>query len=202
MTDEIKTNFENVFKTLFKNKKIIFPTEDISKNWTKVLNEWIDDDQMILFVRKGGETRGQIFETSCGRKIMTTDNTPAHWVFKNIVLNGLNHSKKEISELIKTNNFPISFIRKKSEKETLIGKMVADKETRLNNDNWKLAHIGRIAMKRGKSITVNDYKDHHRKFLDLTNIYLIHRDFSGLAETPMFNEIVKEYLQKKALPTT
>lgn len=99
MTDEIKTNFENVFKTLFKNKKIIFPTEDISKNWTKVLNEWIDDDQMILFVRKGGETRGQIFETSCGRKIMTTDNTPAHWVFKNIVLNGLNHSKKEISEL-------------------------------------------------------------------------------------------------------
>ena len=196
MTEKIKLHFQKIFEILLEDGKIIIPKERATKLWKKTLNDWISDDEMILFVRKGSERRGQIFETSCGRKIMTTDNTPAHWVFKSIVFNEIEHNKNFIHDLIINNNFPISFIRKRSEINTLIGKMVADKETRLNIENWKLAHIDRIVMKRGNNITVEDYKQHHNKFLDLSNMYLIDKSLSGLAETQLFNEIIKEYISK------
>lgn len=182
-----------MFKLLIENEKIIIPNVEIINEWQNVIDDWLNDESMTLFVRKGGETRGKITANQLGRNIITTDNTPAHWVFKNLVLDKINYNKIQIDELIKTNRFPISFIRKKSEYETLIGEMVANKSTRLNEAGWKLAHINRIAMKRGNSITLQDYKNHHMSFLALSNMYLIDKNFSGLAEVSLFNEIVKEY---------
>lgn len=110
-----------------------------------------------------------------------------------MVLNKSTFKKKEILEIIESNNFPVSFVRKRKEHSTLVGNMVANKETRLNVEGWKLAHIERIGMKRGKAVTIEHYKSHHTKFLDLDNMYLIKKEYSGLAEVNSFNEIVKEY---------
>ncbi|WP_447636204.1 hypothetical protein [Flavobacterium microcysteis] len=192
MEDNIKTYFESIFYSLIENERIIFPNKEIINTWQNVINEWINDDSIPLFVRKGSEIRGTIIEFD-GRNIITTDNTPAHWVFKNIVLERLNFSPQEILELINSNKFPISFIRKKTEYETLLDGMVADNKTRLNNAGWKLAHIIGIAMKRGKNITIDDYKKHHSQFLALSNMYLIDKKFSGLAEVNLFNEIIIDY---------
>lgn len=193
MKSEIKKNFEKVFQVLLREEKIIIPKQEVSILWFEVLENWIEDETMALFVRKGSEIRGTRVEEMSERIIVRTDNTPAHWVFRNLVLEKLNFDKNKINELILSNNFPISFMRKKNEYETLIGNMVADKHTRLNDFGWKLAHIDRIAMKRGKSVTIYDYKNHHRKFLDLSNMYLIDKDYSGLAEVNLFNEVIKEY---------
>lgn len=192
MEDNIKTYFESIFYSLIENERIIFPNKEIINTWQNVINEWINDDSIPLFVRKGGEIRGTTIEFD-GRNIITTDNTPAHWVFKNIVLERLNFSPQEILELINSNKFPISFIRKKAEYETLLDGMVANNKTRLNNAGWKLAHIIGIAMKRGKNITIDDYKKHHSQFLALSNMYLIDKKFSGLAEVNLFNEIIIDY---------
>lgn len=191
---KIKICLQEVFKVLIENKKILIPCETIIKSWERVLIEWIKDDTMPLFVRKGAETRGTILENFLQRKIMTTDNTPAHWVFKNIVFEEKKFTKNDIKNLLQNNNFPIAFIKKKEEQNTLIGKMVADNDTRLNNKGWKLAHIEGIAMKRGKNVTLTNYKEHHKRFLSLTNIYLIDKQYSGLAETVLFNTIVKEHI--------
>lgn len=190
---EIKEKFKTVFNILLQNKKIVIPEDVIIKSWQVVIEEWIKDESMTLFVRKGGEIRGTKITNIRERDIITTDNTPAHWVFKNLVLDKLNYNKNQIADLVKSNRFPISFVRKKSEYETLIGEMVATKTTRLNEHGWKLAHIDRIAMKRGNNITIEDYKTHHSNFLNLSNMYLIDKDFSGLAEVLLFNEIVQEY---------
>lgn len=192
MKEEIKEHFESVFNLLIENGKIIFPHKEIIIAWQKVIDEWIDNDSIPLFVRKGSETRGTKIEFG-GRNIITTDNTPAHWIFKNLVLEGLSFSSQDILDLINSNNFPVSFIRKKTEYETLLDGMVANSKTRLNNAGWKLAHITGIAMKRGKNITLEDYKKHHTLFLSLSNMYLIDKDFSGLAEVNLFNEIVVNY---------
>lgn len=192
MIQKIKENFQSVFDSLLENNKIIFPSNEIINSWQEIINEWLENNSLPLFVRKGGETRGKKIEFS-GRQIITTDNTPAHWVFKNLVLENLSFNIKEIENLINSNNFPISFIRKKSEYETLLDGMVANSKTRLNNLGWKLAHIERVAMKRGENITLQDYKNHHSKFLNLSNIYLIDKQFSGLAEVNLFNEIVMNH---------
>lgn len=194
MKNQIKKNFNDVLKVLIENKKILFPEKELKLKWQLVIQKWVNNDSMTLFVRKGGMTRGTkiLFEN---RTITTTDNTPAHWVFKNIVFDQQPYTCEEIENIIQLNKFPISFIRKKNEYATLLDGMVADKNLRLNNDGWKLAHIERIAMKRGKNITLDDYKMHHIKFLDLSNMYLIDKQFSGLAEVDLFNDLVKEYIK-------
>ncbi|HZY36744.1 MAG TPA: hypothetical protein VFE53_08860 [Mucilaginibacter sp.] len=193
MKQEIRNHFQSVFNLLLENGKLIIPKPESVATWQSVIHEWIIDDAMPLFVRKGGETRGSLIPNLLERKILTTDNTPAHWVFKNIVIDRNDYTKIQIADLIEAKNFPISFIRKKTEHHTLVGGMVADKNTRLNELGWKLAHIDRIAMKRGNKITIEDYKDHHLSFLALSNMYLIDKDFSGLAEVSLFNELVREY---------
>lgn len=195
MKEQIKKHFRQVFNILVKSKKIIFPEKKHELKWRAIINEWAEDDSMTLFVRKGSMIRGTklVHEE---RTITTTDNTPAHWIFKNMVLDRKTFSQKEIAVLIRENKFPISFIRKRSEHKTLFDGMVADKNTRLNVSGWKLAHIKRIAMKRGKNITIDDYKRHHLSFLDLSNMYLIDKDFSGLAEVKLFNDLVMEYRSK------
>ncbi len=195
MQDKIKKHLESLFKLLVKNNKIVFPDKKIIKSWEKLLSEWIEDEAMTLFARKGAETRGTNVENLYNRRIITTDNTPAHWVFKNLVLNKSKITKENVHALIQNNEFPIAFIRKKNEHNTLVGKMVADKETRLNKHGWKLAHIKRIALKRGENISLQDYKDHHLSFLSLNNMYLIDKNYSGIAEVKMFNEIVISHLK-------
>jgi hypothetical protein len=165
--------------------------------WENTLGEWIDDNNITLFVRKGGETRGTEITTCKERRIITTDNTPAHWVFKRVELEKLTFNKTKINDLISNNKFPIAFIRKKTEYNTLLDGMVATKDTRLNEQGWKLAHIDNIAMKRGKNITIQDYKNHHKLFLSLRNMYLIDKDFSGLAEVEVFNSILRKYKEKE-----
>lgn len=196
MTEQIKTHFEKVFELLLFNNKIIIPQKEVSECWLKILNEWVDDEQMVLFVRKGNDIRGSISEIYSGRKIMTTDNTPAHWIFRNTVFSNRSLSKQTIAELIHSNQFPVSFIKKGSEKDTLVENMLADKAIKEQITSWKLAHIDRIALKRSKNIPLEEYKNHHRKFLDLNNMYLIDKEYSGLAETPLFNTVVKNYICK------
>jgi hypothetical protein len=189
---DIKSHICSIYKLLKREKKIVFPDTTIINQWDIVLKQWVDDKDMLLFARKGGQTRGTKFQNSFGRLIMTTDNTPAHYIFKTLVFDKKNLTKKNIHNLLSTNKFPISFIRKKSEYETLIDGMVADSSVRLNEIGWKLAHIKRIALKRGSNLSQDDYHMHHLKFLSLDNMYLIDKAFSGLAEVPLFNEIVSE----------
>ncbi|MCC7301109.1 MAG: hypothetical protein IT233_00560 [Bacteroidia bacterium] len=193
MENKIKKHLESIFIQLIENEKIVFAENKICSAWDSVLKEWIDDDAMTLFTRKGGETRGTKVSNSHSRKIITTDNTPAHWVFKNLVLSKSKIKKIDVQSLLNKNEFPIAFIRKKNEYETLIGKMVADKNTRLNEQGWKLAHITPIALKRGQNISLQDYKDHHYNFLSLKNMYLIDKSYSGIAEVKMFNDIVANH---------
>jgi hypothetical protein len=71
---------------LIKNNKLIISDNKINKTWLRVIDEWVNDDTMTLLVRKGGEIRGTKVVLVSERNIITTDNTPAHWVFKKLVL--------------------------------------------------------------------------------------------------------------------
>jgi hypothetical protein len=87
MQNKIKEHLESVFNLLVESNQIIFPDRKSIEIWERVLVEWIDDESMTLFARKGSETRGIDVHNVFNRRIITTDNTPAHWVFKNLVLN-------------------------------------------------------------------------------------------------------------------
>lgn len=190
--EDVKLHIRSIYELLKRDGKIIFPDTASIRQWETTLKDWVDDHEMVLFARKGGQTRGTKYQSNLGRVIMTTDNTPAHWVFKTVVFDKKLLSKTDVQTLLLTNKFPISFIRKRNEYNTLLDGMVADSSVRLNEKGWKLAHINRIALKRGGNLLPDDYNSHHIKFLSLDNMYLIDKAFSGLAEVPIFNEIISQ----------
>lgn len=95
-----------------------------------------------------------------------------------------------VKEAIQKNTFPIAMMMKKIEKEFLQKSQVINSSFRLGNENWKIAHVEPIALSRQQNLNIEHYEIHHRKFLSLRNMYLIRKDFSGIAEIPLFNKII------------
>ncbi len=182
--------FKNLFDFLVKEKLIHFPSKSQTKQWEKVLKEWIDDQSIPLFARKGSSIRGQSIEHDHSRKVIKTDNTPAHWVFRNFVLNNEKPFLSRIKDEWETKTFPIAIMIKKSEKKFLVKSQIASHEFRLGYDNIYVAHIEPVALSRSKIIPYKEFINHHIRFLSLGNMYCISKDYSGLSHIKKFNEIV------------
>ena len=187
---KIKNELEKFYHLLNKQKILKFPSYKQITNWEKILQSWVNNDNLPLFVRKPANIRGSFLTHSYNRKIIITDNTPAHWVYKKVVLNNEILSLDDVAKSLNSSSFPLAMMRKKIEKECLLQTQIAPKEFRLGHDNWKIAHIEPIALPRKKIISIDEYIKHHIKFLSLKNMYIIRKDFSGLAEVDLFNQII------------
>lgn len=190
MSTAVQQKLKQFYNLLVKEDIMKFPSLDQTVYWESVLNDWIENEDMPLFVRKPASIRGSTVTHLSKRKIIVTDNTPAHWIYKKIVLDKERPSLKFVEECINKSNFPYAIMMKKSEKNYLVKSQIATKDFRLGSQNWKIAHIERIALPRAKNISIIDFKEHHRKFLSLKNMYIIKKEFSGLAEVEMFNHII------------
>jgi hypothetical protein len=187
---KIKSELEKFYHLLDKEQVLKFPSYEQITTWEKILQLWIEDKRLPLFVRKPANIRGSFITHSSNRKIIITDNTPAHWVYKKVVLNNEVLSLHDVIKALNSSTFPLAMMRKKIERESLLQTQIASKEFRLGHDNWKIAHIDPIALPRKKIISIDEYIKHHVKFLSLKNMYLIRKDFSGLAEVSMFNQLI------------
>lgn len=197
--NKIILNLSKLFELLLAENKIIFPSIKQQKHWERVLEQWIKDHTIPLFARKASGIRGQTMEHIRERVIIKTDNTPAHWVFRNCVLNSelpiVSRVKKELDE----RKFPIAIMIKKTEKEFLIKSQVAAKEFRLGKEKLYVAHLEKVALPRNLNLSMEQFINHHRRFLSLQNMYAIDIDFYGLTHIKIFNDIVKEHKQKIGL---
>ena len=191
---KIENAFRKLYEVMVQEKTIYFPSKQKIELWQNILNQWILKDSLPLFVRKSSDVRGSEIIHEDGRIIIKTDNTPAHWIFRRFVLNNEIPTFKIIKTAIEDSGIPLAMMRKKTEKEFLKNSQIASKDFRLGNENWKIAHIQRIALPRNKNITLEQYKEHHKKFLSLNNMYLIKKEFSGISEVDLFNQFISQHI--------
>jgi hypothetical protein len=189
----INNKLEELFNEFVEEKQISFPSETQINQWEDVLDAWCNDRSMKLFVRQTSKPKGAPIINNLGRIIIRTDNTPAHWVYRKFVLNNEIPSLIDIKKELDERTFKIAIIIKQTEKEYILKSEVAKKELTLGNDNWKIAHIVQIKLPGNKTLPLSEYINHHKRFLSLKNIYLIKKEFSGLAEVKRFNDIVIRY---------
>ena len=193
VSQQMKDGFEDLYATMVRDGIVKFPTKDQINIWEGILDEWVSDKTLPLFRRKPSGGRGSQVIHEAGRALMITDNTPAHWVYRTAVLNADKPTFSIVREAIRNNTFPIAMMMKKVEKEFLLKSQVSNSSFRLGNENWKVAHIEPIALSRQQNLTIEQYEAHHRKFLSLSNMYLIRKDYSGIAEVALFNGIVMRH---------
>jgi hypothetical protein len=189
----LESLFKQLFEQLLSSYLIQFPSTKRIKEWDEVLNQWINDSTLPLFSRKSSSLRGSSFVHEAGRTLIITDNTPAQWIYRRVVLNGEKLTLLDISEALMKRSFPLAMMVKKSEREHLIDSQVSKGSFKVDNEVWKIAHIKQIALARTKSPGINDHIEHHRRFLSLDNMYIIRKDFSGIAEVDIFNKLIADW---------
>jgi hypothetical protein len=180
----------DAFEKLMEKNWLLFPSQEISEEWDVTLHEWMNDERLPLFVRRPSALRGSQVANNFGRKLIITDNTPAHWVFRTIVLDKKRPDLNMVANTIDAGEFPLAMMMKKTEKAHMQKAQVATRAYRLGQDEWKIAHIEPVALSRKKNLELDDYVDHHYKLLSLKNMYLINKAYAGIAEVKQFNEIV------------
>lgn len=166
------------------------PSVEICKKWECLLQEWVKDKALPLFTRKTSKNRGHLIKHDSGRDIIPTDNSPAQWVFTRACENTcpeISDVRTWLTEPSTNQEIPIAWILTSEEKKTRGYEMTLKKAmgVDVNIQGWKLGHIENIGLrKNGKlsSMNIENLEKHHLAFLRPANMFVIPKQWAGLAE--------------------
>lgn len=190
MRNSVESILHDLYESMLQNGMIHFPPKEIINNWELILNQWMNVSHLPLFVRQPSKIRGSDIKHVSGRSIIITDNTPAHWVYKTFVFDNKPVTLTLVEEAMNSKSLPLAMMRKRTELDFLHKTQIASKDFRLGNVDWKISHIKGVALPRTLKLQLQEYQKHHYRFLSLGNMYLIRKEYSGLAEVKAFNDII------------
>lgn len=172
------------FKGILKDLQI---KPDILHHWNKLIVDWANNPEMPLYVRKSGVKyfKGSVLTHSTGRKIIPTDNGPAHWAFS-MAFNGLTPLISEIlNQHILKDRINVTMVKVSKDVPGVVYRCSDHFIDQPNRKGWKIAHIKPVGLKTNKKmeeINIDDLKDHFIRFMNPANMFLIPIRYSGLAE--------------------
>ena len=149
-------------------------------------------------MRKARDNRGHaLVHVGTGRTLVPTDNSPAHWSMS-LALCGTCPSLDEIREHLATNRIPVAMVIRAAEK--LGAKYTCTRQsTRGPNDmGWKVAHVENVGIGYADAVTLLPWAvltAHFVRFLSPSNMFLVPKEYAGVAETPEFIEAFQRSLR-------
>ena len=167
------------------------PMRESIGTWKQLLQEWVADGSLPLFVRKHNDNRGFSVSHPDGRELVPTDNSPAHWVFTEACA-GHCPSISKLRKLLEQRAIPVAVIRKAVERDGSKYMCTLGNEFNVNLQGWKLAHVVGIGIKQRKKleeIPLNTLTLHFQKFLDPGNMFVVPLGMAGLAEVSHVSQL-------------
>lgn len=166
-------------------------------DWDKLLDRWVSDEKLPLFVRKKQRetSRGQPVIHRTGRALIPTDNSPAQWAFA-MAFAGAKPNLNEIHHLLEAGQIPMAMIMGSVERETAVYRGLRGDVPNPNAHGWKVCHKDRVRLRGRGDITeipLEHLKDHFKRFLAPSNMFLVPKALSGLGELPQFIEAIRRY---------
>lgn len=160
----------------------------VSRHWDTLLDQWVAAPDLPLFVRKAKDNRGHALAHSSGRVIVPTDNSPAHWSIVSAHL-GLLPTLDDVRALFAADQIPVAMVISRAEKAGARFRCTRSSVPNPNALGWKVAHIDDVGLGYTGNVlevTLQVLAAHHRRFLAPSNIFLVPKDYAGVAETPEF----------------
>lgn len=170
---------------------MITPPRESLDYWHSTVYEWKNTKDLPLYIRKFNASfpRGYEATHSSGRRIISTDNSPAQWICS-CVFNNTRYSVDDIRKLIESDKIPIAMILPKKDLEKATYKhTLANLEDDPIKKGWKIAHIDAIGLKSRAKLTempIEKLEEHFVRFLDPQNTFLFPNEYAGLAEVAEF----------------
>ena len=185
--DDIRSKIREIGALWHSSKYNPSIDSDVIDKWEKLIDDWIEDFDMPLIVRKETDKRGQAFIHRTGREIIIADNTVALWIYGH-VLKGEVFTLNQIRDLLRRNELPVVFMATKEIKE----KAKYSKSLGKNPlSHWKLCHIESVGFNTNTPIVdieIADIKEHFRKYVSPKNMFVLPKEIGDLGEIAAFIE--------------
>jgi hypothetical protein len=171
------------------------PKRDAREHWEKLIVAWAKDGSLPLYVRKGTDNRGSIVRHKSQRLLIQTDNSPARWAFV-LACKGDKPSFEEVKNMVRRDRIPIAMVFSRREKRKARYRCTLRElqQDCPNSAGWKVAHINRVGLKISgspKELDIQTLKDHFVKLMTPSNMFVVPKDYAGLAELPEFCHQIK-----------
>ncbi len=157
---------------------------DVLQRWDSLLDEWANDPELPLYVRKSSSIRGSEVEHNDGRKIVFCDNSPAHWSYV-MASSGECPSLPEIKVMVSSDLIPVVMIQKVADRPNAKYNHSLSSKFNVNKHGWKLAHIQPVGLKvrtRVSEISLDTIIQRFKFLLSPANMFVVPLAWAGLAE--------------------
>ena len=163
------------------------PTREVAAAWGALVDQWARDAEMPLLIRKAKDRRGQELVHKMDRRIVVTDNSPAHWATR-LALAGIVPSLDEIRQLLEDDKIPMQFAIRAADRPYVKYRCTLGKYS-VGNAGWKLCHIEPVGLNTQKpieEIAITVLETAFRDLVNPANHFLVPKDWGGIEEVPEF----------------
>lgn len=169
------------------------PSPAVMAQWLALLEAWVKDDGVPLFVRKHSANRGSVILHSSGRALVPCDNSPAQWAFV-MAAAGECPTLHDIKSMFAEDAIPVAMIQKAAERASAKQRCTLSRQFSVNHHGWKLAHIQQIGLNERTSIAelpMERLVSHFRALMSPSNMFVVPLAWAGMAEVePVIQAIV------------
>ena len=191
------------------------PNIERVRQWDKLIDEWADDESLPLFVRYRGNSaiRGSFACHKDGRKLVSVDNSPAHWVWSTAI-KGYCYSIAEIASIFKGDLKVIPVAHTLGAKERAsagppaFATALTEEEGKtfyLGQKGYKLAHIDDVKLAGSGDIRqrkLDHLKEHFKRLMKPSNMFVVPLRLHGLAEVKEIIECFRGWSSIGTSPRT
>lgn len=160
------------------------PAAAVRAHWTALIDAWIRAVDMPLFIRKHRGDRGTEIIHPSGRRIIPTDNSPAHWAFT-LACDGATPTLDEVRGWVASDAIPVAMILRSTEHGGAKYRRCLTRQFNVNTSGWKLAHLAPVGLNAKLSLGAMQMpalEASFRRFLSPANMFVVPLEWSGLAE--------------------
>lgn len=165
------------------------PTPEGLRYWNLLIDEWVENPNFPLLIRKAGD-RGVELLHPTGRSVVCVDNSPAHWTMASAI-HGEPPPCTELLAALVTGEWPVTFAMSKAEvaKQPRFRGVLARSAIgrALNHGEWKVCHIDEVGLHSKatlKELSIAILKEHCRRLLKPSNMFLVPNSHAGFGELP------------------
>ena len=168
------------------------PKRRVLEHWDRLIDAWVDDLRLPLYVRKP-KNRGSEVAHASGRILVPTDNSPAQWALA-CAITGQMPTLSNIRAAIKHDKIPVAMVLESTERTTAKYLCTLGKSISPNAVGWTVCHIEGVRMTERAplpEIKESIFREHFRRLMAPSNMFLIPKKYAGLGELPEFCEAIR-----------
>jgi len=151
-----------------------------------------------LVVRRSSCVRGEEVVHASGRRVVSSDNSPAQWVFSRAFAPSL-PSFSEVQQILERDGVPFTMVAKACDRARMRYKCTLASADNVNKRGWKLCHIIPVGLKSAtplQDVPIDGLKNHFLHLLMPSNHFLVPLKWAGLGE---LDEVIEEIVEFEKL---